>query len=238
MSYIKKPVEFLGMSFQLKDGSSQLVQPEGYIKRQIEEYLNYDASGFTGIQRIPFTSLLKDLLDFAKKKADEEKKYFIPTIEDIHVGYECELLPVNEEAWYKVRLQYRHGYEDKYDPNSLYNLNPFWYGYVPVEMYGRDFPVICRVKDLDHLRVPYLTEEQIKKEGWTYKHANGLVIALTFTKGKYSLNWFWNDKKILIHKITDSWAGHPGNVDVEKVYDGSCPSINEFRKIMKLLNIK
>lgn len=92
-------------------------------------------------------------------------------------------------------------------------------------------------KGAKRLRTPYLTKEQIEKEGWKYEPSIGLVIAHKFTKGDYILNWFWNDKKIFIYKMKKLWPGSV-NYELEPLYKGICPSINEFRTIMKLLNIK
>lgn len=159
-----------------------------------------------------------------------EQNYFTPTIEDLRVGYECEVLPINESlGWEAGRLSYYSGYEGP----GLYNLYPFWYT-TRKGNYGR---IKTMIHDFKQIRVPYLTQEQIEKEGWAYERANGLVIALTFKKDNYILDWYWNDKKIVIRKIKEMCPGSM-KFELEQLYKGNCPSINEFRIIMKLLNIK
>ena len=206
-----------------------------YIKGEIEEFLNCNPSGFTGIERIPFKSILDDLLAFAKKKADEEKKYFTPTIEDLHVGYEAEfnwctsggfvtfnddntpdiMIEPTTKHWETIRCGY---------PQTIMDSSR-----TPADFYS--------ILKNGRLRTPYLTTEQIEKEGWKYEPVIGLVIAHKFTKGNYILYWFWSDKKIFIYKMKKLWPGSV-NYGLEPLYKGICPSINEFRTIMKLLNIK
>lgn len=71
-----------------------------------------------------------------------ENKYFTPDIEDIRVGYECEVAYLHEDNWTYVKC--RHQEETK------------------------DF--ILAVFDYNRrVRVPYLTKEQIEAEGWKAK---------------------------------------------------------------------
>jgi hypothetical protein len=167
----------------------------------------YPPSGNTetgpGIQRIPFDSILQDLLTYAQKQAEKEKEYFIPKLDDFNIDYECEML--TDRGWKQYIIHSSRAFIDNMIKNSL--------------------------------RTPYLTKEQIEKEGWKYEPLIGLVIAHKFTKGDYILNWFWNDKKIFIYKMKKLWPGSV-NYELEPLYKGICPSINEFRTIMKLLNIK
>ena len=132
-----------------------------------------------------------------------EKEYYTPDIEDIFVGYECEL-PVDGN-WNKIAI-----------------------------MIG-DFYTI----DYDQLRTPYLTKEQIEGEGWSnpevYRDGGTLLYKqegyeLTF-KGENNLA---RSRQIKVEKV---WKTMEGNRLSLCLFLGECPSINEFRKICKLLNI-
>lgn len=69
------------------------------------------------------------------------------------------------------------------------------------------------------IRTSYLTKEQIEAEGWEYTHHN------RFIKDVYYLDF--DRTGLLISYGEGTYC-----------YDGACPSINEFRTIIKLLNIK
>jgi hypothetical protein len=80
-----------------------------------------------------------------------ENKYFTPDIEDIHVGYECELLmntnvsilnPTSNAPEFKPFI---------FEKNKIELL---------IELY-------------DSIRVPYLTKEQIEAEGWKFDYNLG-----------------------------------------------------------------
>ena len=154
-----------------------------------------------------------------------ENKYYTPNPEDIYSSYECEmLLPTNDEdgetdydnqTWQKISLHYKCPTFD----------GPYF------DLDGGIYEDIVQGK----VRTPYLTTEQIQKEGWVYKSENGLVIHHRFEKYNYIIHWYWIDKKIIISKKRDLYDNH---YIIDMLYDGFCPSINEFRTIMKLLNIK
>ena len=80
-----------------------------------------------------------------------ENKYFTPDIEDIHIGYECELLmntnvsilnPTSNAPEFKPFI---------FEKNKIELL---------IELY-------------DSIRVPYLTKEQIEAEGWKFDYNLG-----------------------------------------------------------------
>jgi hypothetical protein len=181
-------------------------------------YCMADQSGTTqpGIQRIHDPKLLVEMLNYCKKQREEAEKYFTPTIEDLHVGYECEVLPINESlGWEAGKLSYETGHEGP----GVYNLYPFWYT-TRKGKYGR---IKTMIHDFKQIRVPYLTQEQIEKEGWTFQTDTWVVSS--FRKGKYILYFEPKSKKLRVY-------------DNGYVFDGYCPSINEFRTIMKFLNIQ
>lgn len=178
-----------------------------------------------GIQRINNPKLLQEMLDYnpyASKK--EDPKYFTPSIEDLHVGYECEVLPINESlGWEAGKLSYYSGHEGP----GLYNLYPFWYT-TRKSNYGR---IKTMIHDFKQIRVPYLTKEQVEKEGWIER------IGLNdFYKNDYRMLF---GRSIEDNNVVKSTHLHVYHTRLKYIlYEGSCPSINEFRTIMKLLNIK
>lgn len=139
-----------------------------------------------------------------------ESKYFTPDIEDIHIGYECELL-MNTNV-------------SILNPTSnAPEFKPFIFEKNKIELL---------IKLYDSIRVPYLTKKQIEAEGW--KHTGGKLISganqLYEKKEKYSpvIIYSTDSRKI---KIEDS----EGNTLLETV---ECKDINTFRLIQKLLGIK
>lgn len=141
-----------------------------------------------------------------------ENKYYTPDIEDICVGYEC------ERDFSEIREA-----ED----------------WKPTIIEQDDFKSFF----IEDIRVPYLTKEQIEAEGWKFK---GKSVDLWWEKeGDFQIG-NWTSYKIVMHY---GMKGHVGNQDCRlyiyaedrgdehRLYEGNCPSINEFRKICKLLNI-
>lgn len=135
-----------------------------------------------------------------------ENKYFTPEITDIRVGYECQVL--NNKNWDSIVINGINSDED-----YIHTTNCSYYA-----------------AGMSSLRVPYLTKEQIKAEGWenikdlddgafsAIKTIGGTIYKLTWTSDKSMQMWDTNFEHC--------------------VYFGYCPSINEFRTISKLLNIK
>lgn len=137
------------------------------------------------------------------------EKYYTPAIEDIHVGYECETRQESGE-WKKLTVTTSIGFHK-------------W--------------------QLPTLRTPYLTKEQIEAEGWIFEPpVDGIKLAsrpdfILKKNDTLTYNLYIRDKRISIELYTkrtgvwemSSWV---------TIYSGSCPSINEFRTICKLLNIK
>lgn len=147
--------------------------------------------------------------------------YFTPGIEDIRVGYECEMMlpqdPYDKEyAWDKVILTERNGFNPE---------NPD-YAFSKVEWYP------------DTIRTSYLTKEQIEAEGWEYTgkgvdiwfRKKGIFSISSWTSYEIKIQYGLSDKRLRIVAV---------DIDNEKtLYQGECKSINEFRIICKLLNIK
>lgn len=125
-----------------------------------------------------------------------ENKYFRPDIEDIRIGYECELEDVMPS-------------KDPYTKHIMTNY---------------DTREVKKLLAENAIRTPYLTKEQLETEGWecTDKINNH------FIKHNYIMIFYAESHRIQIADTNSSY----GN---QVKFTGSCPSINEFRTISKLL---
>jgi len=155
-----------------------------------------------------------------------ENKYFTPSIEDIRVGYECEVDTHGTFGWVKVMVADYH-FKTK----------------VPKGYFGIGiFNLSEKFKQDNEIRVPYLTKEQIEAEGWVYKgieHYNimGCSVNQQFhnamEKNEYVIqgrSLFGSQHHLKIFDISDQEGGHC-------IYEGLCKDINTFRYICKLLGI-
>lgn len=146
-----------------------------------------------------------------------ENKYYTPEIEDIFIGYEMETCYCKQD-W------------EKYIVGDEIDAAHFFESYT-MDAYPTEY------------RTPFLTKEQIEKEGWIedwgepntlnehffYKDSfKDKTRRLTLGKGEF------HDKIIPYIRIFSYWENPH---DILYKYQGFCPSINEFRKICKLLGI-
>lgn len=83
--------------------------------------------------------------------------------------------------------------------------------------------------DLDRglIRVPYLTKEQIESFGWEEFSIIEDWGCVGFTKGDYAINYFPKIKNLEVDHLING-----------VLFNGKCRCINDFRKILKLLEIK
>lgn len=148
----------------------------------------------------------------------QEDKYFTPSIEDIRVGYECEIwwnwnhIPENEWCFVKILVD---------DPKDF-------------DIY--DF--ISRIPK-NEIRVPFLTKEQIETEGWRTSEPTPKATVhwkLFITKGNI-IGGLLNDgrleltlRDVLLDDRTDTTSNG-------RIYLGECKDINTFRYTCKLLGI-
>ena len=142
----------------------------------------------------------------------EEQKYFTPDLEDIKVGYEFELIDYasNNYNQDKSTCKWDSHVLKKEDIFSHYKEDSFLETCVSY-LYSK------------HLRVPYLTKEQIENEGWGFIQQIGNT--LFFKKKDFELTF--NDNYININNFGEYDLG----------YWGQCKDINTFRYICKLLEI-
>lgn len=140
----------------------------------------------------------------------EDNKYFTPSIEDIRVGYECEVNWVS--GWKK------HVLDESLHVYSTHNV----------------FVTAAEAIKRENLKVPYLTKEQLESEGWIEgskgitTHPDGHPFWI-FIKGNFWLNYVPNNNFMVIMKNQEPLL---------YIFQGECKDINTFRYICKLLNIK
>jgi hypothetical protein len=144
----------------------------------------------------------------------ETKQYYTPDARDLRIGYECELKQASYDGgqWIKNVID-----EEEACFHGDYNENHF-----------ADFASAIR---FGTIRTPYLTQEQIVAEGWNVLQVypdGGLI----FEKRNYEL-LFKKGERITITEVRESFE----LTIREQLYKGSCPSINEFRTLCKLLSI-
>lgn len=148
----------------------------------------------------------------------EENNYFIPEIEDICFGYTfefCSLVNPFTPEWVTMTLIKNNPYRFENSKGTLeYMQTNIERGYI---------------------RVPYLTKKQIKREGWEKKTLNNNEQAISlFTKNGYDLRLYENN----ICRFSEVEVGAGMMPCWDKIlFEGKCKCINDFRKIIKLLEI-
>lgn len=161
------------------------------------------------------------------------EKYYTPAIEDIRVGYEYETrcTEVTTEGLILDSLM-KNASLTAYVKNILSPAH--------TSIIIEDWEVWK-----DHVRTPYLTKEQIEAEGWVFKSTNN--IRSWYEK----LDLFIDAPHSPSHQILAAELIHDSEYNTIQIrvqlrsdfeyhtfYEGHCPSINEFRIIQKLINIK
>lgn len=152
-----------------------------------------------------------------------ENKYFTPDIEDIRVGYKCQVLWCCKEPrpWNNIKVTK----EDYLNTTSL-----------PIE------EIISRLQyDVVEIRTPYLTKEQIEAEGWVFtnRFEGGSAdrfeenFKKDFPNGYYALTI--NQFQFVTIRLWN--CINPKEPISQTHWRGILPSINEFRTICKLLKI-
>jgi hypothetical protein len=139
----------------------------------------------------------------------ENNKYYVPEIEEFHVGFECELhmsistnfCRSNKETWNKMIM---------HETDILYNIKNY--------------------TDKDKIRVKFLDREDIESEGWEL-YSKGNINFFTFRKPT-------NDF-IQIHvKFGEVSKISFSTRDGLESMDFIIKNKSELRKLMKQLNIE
>lgn len=164
-----------------------------------------------------------------------ENKYYTPNIEDVRIGYECE--HTTHMSAFELNDTNRIIKDKLYLPDVVSYLS--W-----VMEDGEELSKF--------VRTPYLTKEQIEAEGWEmYSKGidmwfekevltaefdwSGLCNLYGYKPYKLFLNYGEHDHKI---NIKCDFSGGADFSKSDTLFEGYCPSINEFRYISKLLKIK
>lgn len=143
-------------------------------------------------------------------------EYFSPNIEDIRVGYECDMTTPTKDWWT----------HDTWVTYVLKEQPCFWNSEIS-ELSG----AISKI-ELNQIRVPYLTKDAIKDEGWEIlkKSDNNYIYA---SKGMSELRYDMEHTTLAVYnsvwKMTDM-IKYPA-------YYGECRCKNEFRQIMKQIKL-
>lgn len=153
------------------------------------------------------------------KNMKEKEKYYTPDIEDLRIGYKCE-------------VNWARGYSEEFEPLNT-SLKDEEGIYDP----KLDDIVIAHDDGYAEFRTPFLTKEDIESEGWVYSEdSNSFIYDIKNIDSIYYTLIITGDKnrfgfKTIEIQFNSSW-------NTSTIYYGLCPSVNEFRTIMKLLNIK
>lgn len=153
--------------------------------------------------------------------------YFTPSIEDIHIGYECEKRILDFSVYRnfpspEVYEQWLLGKEAEFEPFKVDGATIKF-----VETSGRNNT--DKGNCVGILRVPYLTKEQIEKEGWKI-----LEIPKRWILHGKTMELSYNLEN---KKLTPLPAGSQ-NVQLGQMNVSlDCKDINTFRKICKLIGI-
>ena len=159
----------------------------------------------------------------------EKQKYYTPDISDLKVGYEFE--------------EFTGTYKDQEDIEKVLDSS-LWKKRIihadDLKTWGADAE--SEINDIvyslerNRIRSSCLTKEQIEAEGWKLLgilKENTIIAYLKKETIIYTINY---KKSILT--ITKLLRKENMNFLDDQLYKGTCPSINEFRTICKLLNIK
>lgn len=136
--------------------------------------------------------------------------YYIPDIEDLRVGYVY-------EQWAEGRPGY-----------------PEWLPHCKIE----DLEELYNIEQYNHkIRTPYLTKEQIEKEQWSIDDKRTDNNYIWATRWLAELRYDVGECILVVYKY---WNPPAAQLPREVVphFVGRCKSVNEFRTIMKFLDIK
>jgi len=139
-----------------------------------------------------------------------ENKYYTPDIEDIHIGYECEIYR-GQDTWTKYIFQEEDLFGRFYEQGEKINLKKV------------------------EFRTPYLTKEQIESKGWEIDKYSFIIMDITNNNelgDEHLFRFFKNEFSIIFHNEKHTITIR-NKEDI--LYSGKCLSINEFRKICKLI---
>jgi len=159
------------------------------------------------------------------KNMDIENKYYVPDTSDFREGFEYEQL------------------YNTYSPPDFKLTSSKWIKQVFDDFTSEENYLFNRKLSDNSIRVPYLTKENIVSKGWSLtKEPNETEFTcqkIISDKYFYEVNYDTYLKELTV----ESWyqsklGGNPELYNSYTIYKGTCRCINDFRLIMKLLNIK
>lgn len=166
-----------------------------------------------------------------------ENKYYTPEIGDLHIGYECEKRLSGEFSEHVDIFLKEDATTEDYDKawDKYYNTDAK--NYVKHVLTFEDFKLLNVLTIRGYIRTPILTKEQIEAEGWKFiKNMSPHYVVNKFTKR------FWHEGieyTLIKHSLGISITPEERkDISLSPSYEGTCPSINEFRTICKLLRLK
>lgn len=153
-----------------------------------------------------------------KKNLIMENKYYTPDLEDLFVGYECEIdEPVFDNTedymeWVEIDIDEDFNFQDYYN---------------------------CK-----RIRTPYLTKEQIENEGFVgifikFRNTTKENYILGFSKKfedfilcihldtKHNILKIIKETRVLIDELEE--------INEDTLFKGKVKSINEFKKVIKMV---
>jgi len=144
-----------------------------------------------------------------------ENKYFTPDIEDIHVGYECEIYENEQYVSYVI-------------PHIIVGGNT-----------RIDIPCGSHWSIQNKLRVPYLNREQIEAEGWEFvKQQDDYNQEYSKTINDFSYTFYYYQSYNIKEQKISIYINYKTEISPEVLVKGIlCKDINTFRLIQKLLGI-
>ncbi len=173
------------------------------------------------IRGIP-DEVIQEQLQKGIENLKKDDKYFTPSIEDIRVGYECEIKPTGSEV--------------DWMPYIINGDNAFKH-------------YETRGKGATSIRVPYLTKEQIESCGFILKAKSidhwfqiaedkrfdtDLQNFCGYKAYNVFLNYGFHDYRL---KIKADFSGGSDYNKAETLFDGECKCINSLRQILKQIHI-
>lgn len=158
----------------------------------------------------------------------KEMSYYTPTIEELHIGYQCEIT---------------------YAKDLIGTRDEYFFKYIVEPQYFNE-------RDYVAIRTPFLTKEQIEAEGWeevSVQHRWGsstyykLIKEITiededqeYTGREYRLSCTFKPNALLFIDKHPMYYGktHYDGYACTQIFQGKISSINEFRTLMKWIGIK
>lgn len=199
--------------------SKEYKLPIDDIKKVIEEQEKYwtDNKSIEDLLDDPFVKAMGDrkYIPAPLYSMEESSKYFTPSIEDIHVGYEYE--------WNKGcgKCEWK---------SSVILAGELGYNKLTWTTHCRIFS-LKEMLNYEYIRVPYLTKEQIEKEGWKLESDSMLDI-------NNNPVWPYSSPNLgMLYVPSTKFLGLYDKKRKIYVYQAECKDINTFRKICKLVGV-